>query len=104
LSEASGTPEQVGKPAIWRGEIEDCCFQNTVIRFRPIIVSTEFLFIVLQHLYKSGAFAESSSGSGINHLSRERFARMPIALPPLAEQKRIVEDVSRRLSALERLE
>ncbi len=35
LSEASGSASAVGKPAIWNGDLEDCCFQNTVIRFRP---------------------------------------------------------------------
>ncbi|MFQ6392441.1 hypothetical protein ACLMAJ_03195 [Nocardia sp. KC 131] len=34
LYEASGSPGAVGKPAIWRDEIEDCCFQNTLIRVR----------------------------------------------------------------------
>lgn len=36
LSEASGSPEQVGKPAQWNGELPLCCFQNTVLRFRPM--------------------------------------------------------------------
>lgn len=36
LSEASGSASQVGKPAIWRDELPLCCFQNTVIRLRPI--------------------------------------------------------------------
>jgi type I restriction enzyme S subunit len=34
LSEASGSASEVGKPALWRGEIEDCCFQNTLLRVR----------------------------------------------------------------------
>jgi type I restriction enzyme S subunit len=32
LSEASGSPSQVGKPAVWRQELPLCCFQNTVLR------------------------------------------------------------------------
>lgn len=35
LSEASGSPGEVGKPALWSGEIEQCGFQNTLIRVRP---------------------------------------------------------------------
>lgn len=103
IAEASGSPLQVGKPAIWRGEIPDCCFQNTVIRLRPTLISSEFLLIVLQYLYNSGAFAESSSGAGINHLSAERFLRIPVALPPLREQRRIVAEVRRRLKTLDQL-
>ena len=32
LNEASGSPSEVGKPAIWREEIPGCCFQNTLLR------------------------------------------------------------------------
>jgi type I restriction enzyme, S subunit len=32
LNEASGSPNEVGKPAIWRGEIEGCCFQTQIRR------------------------------------------------------------------------
>ena len=35
LSEASGALDQVGKNAVWNEEIPGCCFQNTVLRFRP---------------------------------------------------------------------
>ena len=28
LNEASGSSNEVGKPALWDGEISDCCFQN----------------------------------------------------------------------------
>ena len=31
INEGSGSAKEVGKPAIWNGEIEDCCFQNTLI-------------------------------------------------------------------------
>ena len=47
LSEASGSANQVGKPAIWHNEIEQCCFQNTVIRVRSISLS-EYLFWVFK--------------------------------------------------------
>jgi hypothetical protein len=32
LTEASGSASQVGRAAIWHGEVEPCCFQNTVRR------------------------------------------------------------------------
>src|SRR5207249_1829488 len=40
LSEASGSPMEAGKPAIWRGEIPGACFQNTVLRVRPLDKAT----------------------------------------------------------------
>jgi type I restriction enzyme S subunit len=100
LSEASGSPEQVGKPAIWAGEIEDCCFQNTVIRLKPVILGSDFLLLICKHFYTNGVFARVSGGVGINHLSVGKFSRMVIPLPPLIEQDRIVTEVKRRLAAL----
>jgi type I restriction enzyme S subunit len=104
LSEASGSPEQVGKPAIWRGEISKCCFQNTVIRLKPIVLTSEFLLILLKHLYWVRAFAAIAGGAGINHLSAKKFSRMPIPLPPLAEQRRIVAEVKRQLAVISSIE
>jgi type I restriction enzyme, S subunit len=103
LSEASGSPEQVGKPAVWLGEIEDCCFQNTVIRFKPVILTSDFILILFRFFYTSGAFARVAGGVGINHLGADKFSRMEIPLPPLAEQKRIAAEVERRLSAIARI-
>ncbi|MCK5941928.1 MAG: hypothetical protein KAI24_08180, partial [Planctomycetes bacterium] len=34
LNEASGSKAEVGKPALWNGELSGCCFQATVLRLR----------------------------------------------------------------------
>lgn len=100
LSEASGSPSQIGKPAIWNGEIDGCCFQNTVIRLRPTIIPSEYLLLVFKHFYFNNVFASFSAGVGINHLSASRFSRMPIPLPPLPEQAAIVADVDTGFTAI----
>lgn len=104
LSEASGSPSQVGKPAIWRDELPICCFQNTVIRVRPIELIPEYLLYTFKHLYYSGVFAKTAGGVGINHLSLDRFSSIPVPLPPLNEQKRIVAEIERRFSVIEKIE
>ncbi len=43
LSEASGSAAQVGKPAIWNDQIQNCCFQNTVIGINHIVVPMRFI-------------------------------------------------------------
>ncbi len=98
LSEASGSPEHVGKPAIWRDELAGCCFQNTVLRLRPDYVASEYLLTVFLHFYRNKVFAQISAGVGINHLSASKFSAMSVALPPLAEQEAIVLEVEARLS------
>jgi type I restriction enzyme S subunit len=100
LSEASGSPDQVGKPVVWKGEIEDCCFQNTVIRLRPMGISSEYTLTVFRHYYRSKLFAKVSAGVGINHLSAGKFSALPFPLAPDVEQKQIVAEVEEQLSII----
>jgi len=100
LSEASGSPDQVGKPVVWNGEIEDCCFQNTVIRLRPVGMPSEFPLTVFRHYYRSKLFAKVSAGVGINHLSAGKFSALHFPLAPLVEQHCIVADVEEKLSQI----
>lgn len=103
LSEASGSPSQVGKPAIWRNELPLCCFQNTVLRLRSVLVEEKYLLLTFQHFYANGVFAKVAGGVGINHLGAEKFSVLPVGLPPLTEQARIIAEVERRLSVIEGL-
>src|SRR5581483_10464210 len=91
LSEASGSASEVGKPAIWRGELDLCCFQNTLIRVRSQGPLPEYLILVLGEAALSGAFAQTALGVGIHHLGATRLSTWPIPLPPLEEQQRIVD-------------
>jgi type I restriction enzyme S subunit len=100
LTEASGSEAQVGRPAIWRSELPLCCFQNTVIRFRPHVAVSEYALLVFRHYMASGVFAGAARGVGIQHLGASRFARLPFPLPPFAEQRRIVNEASRRIAEL----
>ena len=104
LSEASGSPMQVGKPAIWRDELPECCFQNTVIRLRPSHVLSEYLLVAFQAYYSNGLFAKVAGGVGINHLGAEKFSAIAVPVPPLPEQSRIVPEVERRLSVIYELQ
>lgn len=100
LSEASGSPDQVGKPVVWNGEIENCCFQNTVIRLRPIGMPSEYPLVVFRHYYRSKLFAKVSAGVGINHLSAAKFSVLTFPLAPLDEQRVIAAEVEERLSQI----
>jgi type I restriction enzyme S subunit len=97
LAEASGSSTQVGRAAIWSNEIPECCFQNTVIRFRPHAVTPEYALMVFHHHALSGAFAAIARGVGIQHLGGSAFAQAQFPLPPLAEQARISQEANRQL-------
>lgn len=90
LNEASGSPKEVGKPALWGGEIEDCAFQNTLLRVRPSSeADPRYLLHYFGYEAATGAFARGSRGVGIHHLGREALSKWPVPLPPLDEQRRI---------------
>jgi len=82
--------EWVGRPAMWRDEIADCCFQNSLIRFRPRdgLVESEFALYLFMNYVQGGVFARASSKtSNVAHLSASRFARLSFVLPPISLQR-----------------
>lgn len=102
LTEASGSSSQVGRAALWSGEITDCCYQNTIIRFRPHAVVPEYALTVFRHYAASGTFGRLARGVGIQHLGASRFAGLSFPLPPFKEQERIAKAVEvRRLEIRE---
>ena len=104
LSEASGSADEVGKPAVWNGEVDDCCFQNTLIRVRAESELVPYLFHHLLSDARTGALGCAARGVGIHHLGAQRAETWAIAFPPLAEQRRIVAEVERRLSVIQQAE
>lgn len=103
LAEASGSAGEVGKPAVWRGEIDQCCFQNTLIRVRAPGEDPDYLRAVFLADALAGKFAQAAPGVGIHHLGSTRLSNWIIPLPPLGEQRRIVARVEEQLSAIDAL-
>jgi type I restriction enzyme, S subunit len=101
LGEASGSPGEVGKPGLWTGEIADCAFQNTLIRVRSRGPDPRYLLQYFRHLARSRAFADESRGVGIHHIGRAKLAAWLIPVPPLDEQRRIVDILDDHLSRLD---
>ena len=98
LAEASGSADEVGKPAVWADEIDGCCFQNTLIRIRVCPEVVPYLYYHLLSDARTGALGRAARGVGIHHLGAQRTESWMVALPPIAEQRRIVAEVERRLS------
>jgi type I restriction enzyme, S subunit len=101
LNEGQST-ELVGRPAMWRNEIDDCCFQNTLVRFVPNTEQClpEFALGLFLHYYRSGMFSRvSSKTSNVAHLGSSRFAAMAFPKVPLGIQAEFAER-SRMLDAL----
>ena len=100
LSEASGSADEVGKPALWSGEITDCCFQNTLIRLRGKgLTDPQFLYFRMLFEALMGSWTEEiARGVGIHHIGSRRLEKWTFALPPLEAQVLIAEEIDRRLT------
>lgn len=101
LTEASGSAEHVGRPAVWPNVEGLYCFQNTVLRFMPRGISSHFAFYAFLGMQKLGVFSRLSGGVGINHLSAGKFSKLAIALPPCREQEEVVKALDSQLAALD---
>jgi len=104
LSEASGSLGEVGKPVLWQGSSEIYCFQNTVIRFRSTSLLPSFAFRVFEHYARNGVFSQVARGVGIHHLGADRFSALPILVPPLPEQHRIVAKIEELMALCDALD
>ncbi len=82
--------ELVGRHALYREVPKDCCFQNTLIRFRSNgSILPDFALILFTFFQKTGVFARiASQTTSIAHLGVSRFGSLQIPLPPLQEQKK----------------
>jgi type I restriction enzyme S subunit len=100
------SPELVGRPALYRGDVHDLCFQNTLLRFRAASgVSPGFSLLVFRHYFRTGRFTETARWTtNLAHLGAERFAAMPFPLPSLAEQERVVVEADQTLRSVTDLE
>ena len=101
VNEASGSPGEVGKAAVFDGEVAECAFQNTLIRVRPTAVGTDFLHLLLTYNALSGAYLKEARGVGIAHIGKSNLAAWPTAVPSTAEQEQIVEVLEAQLSRLD---
>jgi type I restriction enzyme S subunit len=82
--------ELVGRPAMWRDEIADCCFQNTLVRFQPdrSRMLPDFALAAMLNYYRSGALSKiSSKTSNVAHLGAARFAALSLYCPPVGLQR-----------------
>ena len=107
IVEGNGSPSQIGRMAIWKGDIEDCVHQNHIIRARSYreIVPQYIEYYWNSPIGASEVSKVASSTSGLyTILSVSKVSDLTIPLPPLAEQRRIVAEVERRLSVVQQAE
>lgn len=104
LTEASGSPEHVGRPVIWPAVDGEFCFQNTVLRFSSAAIGPRYAYRMFQAAQKLGQFQKLAGGVGINHLSAGKLSRHVVPLPSLEEQDAIVRALDEAFASIEQQE
>ena len=84
---------EIGRCAVWRGELEQCYFQNHIHRLRPRDerVDTQFYVYWLQLAFtRLGVYSGAGTKTTIENLSGGRLAALKVPVPPMTEQIRVV--------------
>jgi len=92
IVEGNGNKNEVGRSAIFRGELEDCVHQNHIIRIRPNPnqLNSEFLNFYLNSTFgQNDILKRSMSTSGLYTLSVGRVKNLIIPYPSLSKQQQI---------------
>lgn len=91
--EGHANVDEIGRAAIWEGEIETCLHQNHIIRIRcGEQVHPYYLLSYLNSPRGKAYFRQrAQSTSGLNTINSTTIKRMPVPLPPYPEQSLIVE-------------
>lgn len=93
---------EIGRAAVWRGRGEFLAYQKALHRIRPgPQLDSVFLRYVLEHLAGTGTLERHGTGSTIDHLPQQNLRAVQIPLPPLPEQRRIVDILEHHLSRLD---
>lgn len=84
----------VGRAAIWQGELTECYYQKALHRLRPRDGSSDlprFQFYLMQAAAKLEVFTGGQGKATIAHLTAEALRRYRFAYPTRTEQEQIVE-------------
>lgn len=93
---------EIGRAAIWRGSPGFMAYQKALHRVRPNPgTEPSFLRYQLECLANDGTLARFSTGSTIAHLPQQALRAVPIALPSVKTQRRIVAILEEHLSDLD---
>ena len=93
-----------GRCAIWQILDSDIKFQKAVHRIRSRgNVEPAYLVAYFESIVDTPGFQSRLTGATIKHLPRERLLEIPIPIPPLAEQKRIVAKIDAAFEKIDKL-
>jgi type I restriction enzyme S subunit len=101
-----GDRDKLGRGWIWNGELTECIHQNHVFRARLYSADVEPKLISwFGNAFGQVWFMEQGKQTtNLASINLTKLSAFPVPLPPLEEQRFIVEEVERRLSVVKEVE
>ena len=96
---------EVGRSAIWKGELPECYYQKAIHRLRPFKTNNvpQFLFYVLFTVAGMGVFVAGGNPNTIDHLTAEKLRAYRFGFPPKDEQQTIADYLDRETGKIDAL-
>jgi type I restriction enzyme S subunit len=87
---------EVGRAAVWQGEVGECCYQKALHRLRPRGSDVpRFMLYVLRAAAAIGTFRAGSNQNTFDHLTAEKLRAHRFAFPSPEEQHNIADCLDR---------
>jgi hypothetical protein len=101
-----GDRDKLGRGWIWEGQLEECVHQNHVFRARPIdpsLVNPRLVSLWGNTFGQQFFLKHGTQTTNLASINQSVLAKLPVPIPPVAEQYHIINEIDSRLSAADRL-
>jgi len=92
--EGNGSPDQIGRVAVWDGQSEPMLHQNHIIKARPDerkVLSKYCMYFFMTQAGRNQILSSAKTTSGLYTLSLSKIAGFKLPLAPLEEQQRFLQ-------------
>ena len=96
---------EVGRTAMWDGQLDECYYQKAIHRVRPRSVSEmpRFFFFLMYALAKRGVFTAGGNPNTIDHLTAVQLRHYRFPFPATSEQYEIAAFLDRETAKIDPL-
>ena len=96
---------EVGRTAIWGGELDECFYQKAIHRVRPWTDSENprFFYFLMYALAKRGVFTAGGNSNTIDHLTAVQLRHYRVPVPATSEQRAIADFLDRETARIDAL-
>ena len=92
--EGNGSPDQIGRVAVWDGQSEPMLHQNHIIKARPDerkVLPRYCMYFFMTQAGRNQILSSAKTTSGLYTLSLSKIAGFKLPLAPLEEQQRFLQ-------------